>query len=53
MKMRKKGSRTVHFEMSPSKRMESNTPVSFNGGYLFLQTIYYALGLDSIAKKNR
>jgi len=47
----KKGSRTVHFEMSPSKRMESNTPVSFNGGYLFLQTIYYALGLDSIAKK--
>ena len=47
----KKGNRTVHFEMSPTKLMESNTPVSFNGGYLFLQTIYYALGLDSITKK--
>ena len=35
-------------EYSPSKLIDSNTQRSFNGGYLFLQQIYYALGLHKI-----
>ena len=39
---------TVAF--SPAKCIEKNQQVLFNGGCLFLQAIYYALGLDSISK---
>ena len=35
-------------EYSPSKLINSNIQRSFNGGYLFLQQIYYALGLHKI-----
>lgn len=35
-------------EYSPSKLIDSNIQCSFNGGYLFLQQIYYALGLHKI-----
>jgi len=38
----------VMAEYSPSKLIDSNTQRSFNGGYLFLQQIYYALGLHKI-----
>ena len=46
----KAGKREVTLSFSPAKRIEKNQQVLFNGGYLFLQAIYYALGLDSIAK---
>ena len=36
-------------EYSPSKLIDSNIQRSFNGGYLFLQQIYYALGLHKIS----
>lgn len=45
----KDGKREVTLSLSPAKRIEKNQQVLFNGGYLFLQTIYYALGLDCIA----
>lgn len=35
-------------EYSPSKLIDSNIQRTFNGGYLFLQQIYYALGLHRI-----
>ena len=47
----KAGKRDVTITFSPAKHIEKNTQVLFNGGYLFLQYIYYALGLDFISKK--
>ena len=47
----KAGKREINVAFSPAKLMESNAPVLFNGGYLFLQAIYYALGLQTITKK--
>jgi len=35
-------------EYSPSKLIDRNIQRTFNGGYLFLQQIYYALGLHEI-----
>ena len=35
---------------SPSKLLKSGEQKSFNCGYLFLQSIYYSLGLDKICK---
>ena len=46
----KAGKRNVTVAFSPAKCIEKNQQVLFNGGYLFLQAIYYALGLDSISK---
>ena len=37
-------------EFSPSNIIEKNKQLSFNCGYLFLQDIYYSLGLDKICK---
>lgn len=36
---------------SPSKLMKKGVQKSFNCGYLFLQDIYYSLGLDKICQK--
>lgn len=41
---------TVSIDFSPVKSLEDNTQRCFNGGYLFLQDIYYELGLDRISK---
>ena len=46
----KAGKHDVSITFSPTKPMEKNKQVLFNGGYLFLQAIYYTLGLDSISK---
>lgn len=40
----------VSIDFSPVKSLEDNTRRCFNGGYLFLQDIYYELGLDRISK---
>lgn len=45
------GKRNVSISFSPAKHIEKNKQVLFNGGYLFLQAVYYALGLDSISKQ--
>lgn len=38
-------------EFSQSDLIEKDTQFLFNGGYLFLQDIYYSLGLDNICNK--
>lgn len=40
--------RGVLVKFSPHKQMPAKQQVSFNGGYLFLQQLYYQLGLDKI-----
>ena len=40
----------VSIDFFPAKSLEYNTQRCFNGGYLFLQDIYYELGLDRISK---
>lgn len=46
----KEDTRTVIVKYSPAAQVEKDKQVSFNGGYLFLQKIYYELGLDKICK---
>lgn len=40
----------VILEFYPAKDLENNKQRCFNGGYLFLQDIYYDLGLDKICR---
>ena len=40
--------RSIIISRSPSKLIHKGTAHSFNSGYLFLQSIYYSLGLDKI-----
>lgn len=47
----KENSRKVIVEYSPTTLVAKNEQRSYNGGYLFLQKIYYELGLDYICKK--
>jgi len=41
---------TILMELSPTKDLPENQQRCFNGGYLFLQDIYYELGLDKICR---
>lgn len=50
-KKEKEENREVLVKHSPSKLIPKNEQRSFNGGYLFLQQIYYQLGLDKICKE--
>ena len=47
----KESSRKVIVAYSPTTLVAKNEQRSYNGGYLFLQKIYYELGLDYICKK--
>ena len=38
-------------KLSPNKQIEKNKQVVYNGGYLFLQDIYYKLGLNKICNE--
>jgi len=38
----------IVLKKSPTKKLDKNKKYTFNGGYLFLQKIYYDLGLDKI-----
>lgn len=44
------GSASVSIVYSPSKDLPESQQRCFNGGYLFLQSIYHQLGLDKICK---
>lgn len=46
----KKEQKDVLIAFNPSKLISKEQPCSFNIGYLFLQKIYYELGLDIICK---
>lgn len=47
-KKEKEGTREIIKSFSPSKIIEKDIPRCFNGGYLFLQKIYYDLKLNNI-----
>ena len=47
----KKGTRNILVKYNPTKIIEKNQQNSFNGGYLFLEKIYYELGLNNICKE--
>lgn len=47
----KEAARKVMVEYSPTELITKGEQRSYNGGYLFLQKIYYELGLDYICKK--
>ncbi|MGN1330776.1 MAG: IS1634 family transposase [Clostridia bacterium] len=46
----KEKSLPIILKKMPNKKIELNKQVTFNGGYLFLQDIYYSLGLNNICK---
>ena len=43
--------RDVVVKLSQNKMIKQNEQNSYNGGYLFLQKVYYELGLDNICNK--
>ena len=49
----KEDSTTIQLDLSPVKPIPSGQNRKFNVGYLFLQSIYYDLGLDRICKAIR
>ena len=49
-KQEAENTRTILVKYNSNKIIEKNIQNSFNGGYLFLEQIYYALGLDKICK---
>ena len=50
-KKEKEEKREIIVKYSPVKIIDKGEKRSFNGGYLFLQDIYYKLGLNKICKK--
>ena len=47
----KNGTRNILVKYNPTKIIEKDQQISFNGGYFFLEKIYYELGLDNICKE--
>nr|AIF26788.1 putative transposase [uncultured bacterium fosmid pJB92C9] len=47
----KEAKEEINFSLKPSMLIQKGEQRSYNGGYLFLQKIYYELGLDYICKK--
>ena len=43
-------SASFNIELNPSLDLPLDAQIRFNGGYLFLQDIYYELGLDKICR---
>lgn len=50
-KKEKELNKEILVKYSPAKRINKNKQTHFNGGYLFLQKLYYELGLHTICKK--
>ena len=50
-KKEKEEKRDVIVKYSPAKSIEKDVQYLYNGGYLFIQQIYYALGLHKISDK--
>lgn len=49
-KKQKEDSLPVIIEKNPNKQIDKNIQVSFNIGYLFLQDLYYKLGINKICE---
>ena len=50
-KQEQEGTRNIIVKYNPTKIIEKDVQKLFNGGYLFLEKIYYRLGIDKICKQ--
>lgn len=50
-KAEKEANKSIYVEYNPSALIPMKEQRCYNGGYLFLQKVYYELGLDKICKK--
>ena len=50
-KQEQEGTRNIIIKYNPTKIIEKDVQKLFNGGYLFLEKIYYELGIDKICKQ--
>ena len=50
-KAEKEAQKSIIIECKPTAMLKKGEQRSYNGGYLFIQKIYYELGLDYICKK--
>lgn len=50
-KQEQEGTRNIIVKYNPTKIIEKDTQKLFNGGYLFLEKIYYELGINKICKQ--
>lgn len=50
-KQEKESKRDILVKYSPTKLINKNEQITFNGGYLFLQKIYHEIGINKICKK--
>lgn len=50
-KQEQEGTRNIIIKYNPTKIIEKDVQKIFNGGYLFLEKIYYELGIDKICKQ--
>lgn len=49
-RLEREASQSVSVEYHPSNRMERGQKTLYNGGYLFLQSLYYKYGIDRICR---
>ena len=47
----KENRKKIMLELNPAALIDKNAQRCYNGGYLFLQKVYYELGLDKICRK--
>ena len=50
-KQEQEGTQNIIVKYNPTKIIEKDVQKLFNGGYLFLEKIYYELGIDKICKQ--
>lgn len=49
-RLEKEGNEDILIKLSQTKKIEKDKNTEFQGGYLFLQKLFYSLGLDKISK---
>lgn len=49
-RLEKEAAQSISVEYHPANRIEKGQKVLYNGGYLFLQKLYYRYGIDKICK---
>lgn len=50
-RLEKEAMQSISVEYHPASRMEKGQKALYNGGYLFLQSLYYEYGIDKICKE--
>ena len=50
-RLEKEAMQSISVEYRPASRIEKGQKALYNGGYLFLQSLYYEYGIDKICKE--